>query len=151
MFSGPTTRALPTRIQTAIARQQIESEILIGWVQLALLGLLGVLYALSPKASAGTMFEPVPWTLALYGVFTVGRLWLAHRRALPRAAIFLSIVVDIALLLILIWTFHIQYHQPAAFYLKAPTLLYVFLFIALRALRFEAGYVIAAGVAAAAG
>ena len=51
----------------------------------------------------------------------------------------------------MIWAFHIQYQQPPSFYLKAPMLLYVFIFIALRALRFEAHYVIAAGVVAAAG
>jgi adenylate cyclase len=65
--------------------------------------------------------------------------------------VILSVIVDIALLLLLIWSFHIQYKQPAAFYLKAPTLLYVFIFIALRALRFEAKYVLVAGFAAAFG
>jgi adenylate cyclase len=55
------------------------------------------------------------------------------------------------LLLGLIWSFHLQYQQPPSFYLKSPTLLYVFIFIALRALRFEARYVVAAGLVAAAG
>jgi len=41
--------------------------------------------------------------------------------------------------------------QPASFYLKAPTLMYVFIFIALRALRFEPGYIVLAGVSAALG
>jgi adenylate cyclase len=41
--------------------------------------------------------------------------------------------------------------QPAAFYLKAPTLLYVFIFIGLRALRFDARFVLLAGIAAALG
>ena len=40
--------------------------------------------------------------------------------------------------MLVIWSFHIQYEQPAAFYLKAPTFAYVFFFIALRALRFGA-------------
>jgi adenylate cyclase len=51
----------------------------------------------------------------------------------------------------MIWAFHIQYQQPPSFYLKAPTLLYVFIFIALRALRFEARFVIVAGIVAAVG
>ena len=54
-------------------------------------------------------------------------------------------VVDIGLLLLLIWSFHLQYVQPAAFYLKAPTLHYVFMFIALRTLRFDPTYVLVAG------
>ena len=44
-----------------------------------------------------------------------------------------------------------DHDQPPSFYLKAPTLLYVFIFIALRALRFEARYVLLAGVVAALG
>ncbi|MGB1027595.1 MAG: adenylate/guanylate cyclase domain-containing protein [Rhodospirillaceae bacterium] len=55
------------------------------------------------------------------------------------------------LLMGLIWSFHLQYDQPASFYLKAPTLLYVFIFIALRALRFDPVYVLASGLVAAAG
>jgi adenylate cyclase len=41
--------------------------------------------------------------------------------------------------------------QPPSFSLKAPTLLFVFIFIALRALRVDAGYVLLAGFVAAAG
>ena len=51
----------------------------------------------------------------------------------------------------LIWSFQIQYDQPASFYLKAPTLLYVFIFIALRALLFEARFVLLAGLFSALG
>ena len=56
-----------------------------------------------------------------------------------------------ALLLGLIYFLHYKYAQTAVFNLKAPALLYVFLFIALRALRFEARFVIFAGLTAAAG
>ncbi len=51
--------------------------------------------------------------------------------------LYLSVIADIFLLMGLIYSFHYKYAQPAVFYLKVPTLLYVFLFIALRALRFE--------------
>jgi adenylate cyclase len=84
-------------------------------------------------------------------VFTVARLALAYRGRLPRMVLYASVLLDMALLLGLIWSFHIQYMQPPSFYLKAPTLLYVFIFIALRALRFEARFVVAAGVVAAVG
>jgi adenylate cyclase len=59
--------------------------------------------------------------------------------------------VDIAMLMVTIWSFHLQYQEPAGIYLKAPTLMYAFILIALRTLRFEARYVILAGVASAAG
>ena len=54
------------------------------------------------------------------------------------------------LLLGLIFSFHIQYRQPPSFYLKSPTLLYVFVFIALRALNFDARNVVTAGLVAVA-
>ena len=41
--------------------------------------------------------------------------------------------------------------QPASFYLKAPTMVYVFIFIALRALRFEPRFIILSGAAAGVG
>jgi len=54
-------------------------------------------------------------------------------------------------LMVTIWSFHIQYAQVPAFYLKAPTLLYVFIFIALRALSLSPLYVLFAGACAAFG
>ena len=141
----------PERVRWLIVEQQVRSEILIGWVQLALVLFFLVLYTVSPKTSAGTRFLPVPWVLAAFLGFTLLRLAAAHRRWLNPSLLVAGICVDMALLMGLIWSFHLQYEQPAPFYLKAPTLLYVFLFIALRALRFEPLYVAAAGLAAAAG
>jgi adenylate cyclase len=93
----------------------------------------------------------VPIALASYLVFSILRLALAYRGFAATWFLALSVLVDMAILMGLIWSFHIQYEQPASFYLKAPTLLYVFIFIALRALRFSAGFVILAGAAAACG
>jgi adenylate cyclase len=110
------------------------------------------LYSISPKTfSADQAFQPVPWVIGAYTLYTLPRLVLAYRISLPGWFLIVSIVIDMALLFGLIWSFHIQYLQPASFYLKAPTLLYVFIFIALRALRFEARFVLAAGLAAATG
>jgi adenylate cyclase len=141
----------PERVRWLIVEQQVRSEILIGWVQFALVLFFVVLYSVSPKTSEGTRFLPVPWVLAAFLAVTVARLWAAHRRLLTRPLLLTGVVVDMALLLGLIWSFHLQYEQPAPFYLKAPTLLYVFLFITLRALRFEPLYVVVAGLAAAGG
>lgn len=144
--------ALPVRVQAALQEQQATSEILIGWIQFAVVTAFGTLYAISPKAFPPEVeFHPIPWVLGAYCGFTLMRLALAHARRLPRWFLGLSILVDMALLMGLIWSFHLQYMQPAAFYLKAPTLLYVFIFIALRTLRFEPVYVLLAGGAAAVG
>ncbi|MFQ5935193.1 MAG: adenylate/guanylate cyclase domain-containing protein [Acidiferrobacterales bacterium] len=143
---------LPPRVREAIRRQQQSSEILIGWIQLGVVITFAVLYTLAPKTfTEEAEFAPVPWALATYFVFTVARLILAHSGRLPDWMLYLSVVVDMVLLLGLIWSFHLQYKQPASFYLKTPTLLYVFIFITLRALRFQARFVILAGSAAAIG
>ncbi|MDX1514496.1 MAG: adenylate/guanylate cyclase domain-containing protein, partial [Gammaproteobacteria bacterium] len=150
--AGHRLDTLPARVRETIVRQQEHSEILIGWSQLIIVVAFAVLYTLSPKTFApDAMFAPVPWALSAYLVFTVVRLLLAHARRLPHWFLYVSIIADIALLMGLIWSFHIQYEQPASFYLKVPTLLYVFIFIALRALRFEVRYVLFAGLMAAAG
>jgi len=41
------------------------------------------------------------------------------------------VIVDMALLTVTIWSFHLEYGQPAAFHLKAPTFTYFFIFVAL--------------------
>ncbi len=143
---------LPERVLNQVRAQQSKTECLIGWIQLAVVITFTVLYTLAPKTFADhDTFQPVPYALSAYFLFTVVRLALAYRVHLPDWFLYLSIFIDMALLFLLIWSFHLQYEQPPAFYLKAPTLLYVFIFIALRALRFEARFVIAAGVTAAAG
>ena len=142
----------PERVRSAIAQQQYESEILIGWVQLAVVLTFGVLYSLSPKTfNSEIMFAPVPWALSLYGGFTLLRLILAYVGRIPGWFLGLSVVIDMSLLMGLIWSFHLQYDQPPSFFLKAPTLLYVFIFVALRALRFDAFYVVLSGIVASLG
>ncbi|MEC9368439.1 MAG: adenylate/guanylate cyclase domain-containing protein [Pseudomonadota bacterium] len=144
-------KKLPERVVRAIVRQEDASEVLIKIIQLAIVSLFGFLYLISPKTDAGTAFSPVPYVLGGYLVFTLlGLMWAMYRR-MPDWAVYLSIVLDVVLLMSLIFSFHIQYQQPASFFLKAPTLLYVFIFIALRGLRFQPRFVIASGVASALG
>jgi adenylate cyclase len=143
---------LPARVIKLILRRQRESERLIGWLQFGLIVFMGLLYSAAPKTfDAEASFAPVPFVLASYFVFTLLRLWLSFRTDLPRWYLCLSILADLALLYGLIWSFHLQYEQPPSFYLKAPTLLYVFIFIALRALRFEPFYILFTGICAALG
>jgi adenylate cyclase len=143
---------LPAHVSRAIAVQERQNEILIGWVQAALVASFAILYALSRKTfPMDAAFQPVPWALAVYAAFTLLRLRLAYAGRVTHAIRLLSIVVDVAVLMVTIWSFHLQYGQPAAFYLKAPTLLYIFIFIALRSLSLAPGYVLFAGFVAAAG
>ncbi len=149
LFADPRYDAMPERVRRSITAQQAASELLVAWTQLAIVSVFALLYLISPKTfSADAMIEPVPWALAAYLLFTVLRLVQGYRGELPRWMRFASAVVDIALLMGLIFSFHIQYQQPPAFILKSPTLLYVFIFIALRALLLEPGYVLVTGAVA---
>ena len=143
---------LPERLRKSIQDQQERSEILISVIQLVIVFIFGLLYAIAPKTfSQDADFAPVPWVLGIYLAFSLLRLYLALERKLPDWMLYLSSVVDIVLLLGLIWSFHLQYEQPPSFYLKAPTLLYLFIFIAIRALHFDPRFVISTGVSAAIG
>jgi adenylate cyclase len=153
LFEAGRHERLPDRVQTAIREQQERSEILIGWAQLVLVCLLAVAYETTTMAS-GVVQEDYSFeaeVFALYGAFAVIRLVLAYLRKLPVWFVYLSALADTALLIGLIYFLHYKYAQPAVFYLKAPTLLFIFLLIALRALRFEARFVIVTGLAAVAG
>ena len=151
LLGRPGERQLPARIRAAIAEQERQAEILIGWLQLGLVAFVLALYTLSPKTSLGTPFRPVPYVLGAFLLVGIGRVLLSHRRLMPGWFLIVGVMIDMALLMGLIWSFHIQYMQPAPFYLKAPTLLYAFILIALRALRFDPIYVVAAGLSAATG
>ena len=150
VFGRPLGRRLPARIQAAIKDQQVDAEILIGWTQLLLILLFFSLFLFLPRPEQAP-FQAVPWALSAFLVFTLIRLGLAYRQVIVGWLLGGLVILDMSLLLLLIWSFHIQYMQPAGFSLKSPTLHYVFLFIALRTLRFDPTYVLLAGAAAAVG
>lgn len=143
---------LPDYVKTTIREQQLASEKLISWIQLSIIIIFSTLYVVSPKTfSSDVKFAPVPWILTAYFIFTIMRLFFSYKSYFPNWLSYLSIFFDMTLLVTLIWTFHLQYQQPASFYLKAPTLLYLFIFISLRTLRFESKFVLITGIGAAIG
>lgn len=148
---GDRTSGVPARVRSEIALRETEAERLIGWIQLAMVLFFAVLYSLAPRAEGGGGFNFVPLALGAYFLFTILRVVLSYRMVLPFWYLVISVIVDVALLCGLIFSFHIQYAQPATFYLKAPTLMYLFLFISLRALRFEPRFVLITGLVGALG
>ncbi|NND49137.1 MAG: adenylate/guanylate cyclase domain-containing protein [Rhizobiales bacterium] len=143
--------AIPERVAARIERHEDDAEVLLRLFQLAIVSLFGSLYLVSPKTDEGTAFALAPYVIGIYFVLTVFGLGWALRARLPDWSVYVSILIDITVLYAMIWSFHLQYEQPASFYLKAPTLLYVFIFIALRAFRFRARFVVATGLTAAIG
>jgi len=81
---GSDETELPGRVRDAIRSQGDATERLIGWVQLAVVLTFATLYAISPKTfPADQAFQPVPWVIGAYTLFTVPRLVLAYRISLP--------------------------------------------------------------------
>ena len=150
-LKSPDRTNLPSNVSLAIRERERANEILARIIQLAIVFLFGFIYLISPKTSPTEAFSPVPYVLTIYlAISIVGFIWVM-KRELPAWSIYCSIFFDFALLYGLMVSFHIQYMQPASFILKAPSLLYVFIFIALRVLRLESKFVIAAGAIAAMG
>ncbi len=140
------------RICRAIAQYEATSEIIVGWIQMGGVVLFAVLYLASYNAFAVHQgVEPAPIALGVYGLFTAWRLRVATKGGLGRPLQYASAFLDIFVLMLMIWSFPAQYQEPAALYLKAPTLAYVFILIALRGLRFDPGQVLFTGALAAAG
>jgi adenylate cyclase len=147
----PPDHVIPARVLAEIERREAAAEHTIGWVQLAFVSFFVLLYALAPRAEGAAGENFVPMTLAAYVAFTVFRVALSYQITIPSWFLVISMIVDVALLCGLIFSFHIQYAQPAAFYLKAPTMIYFFIFISLRVLRFDPRYVLTSGVIAVGG
>ncbi|NDW04735.1 adenylate/guanylate cyclase domain-containing protein [Jiella pacifica] len=151
LFVPRPTGAMPPRILADIVRFDADSERLTGWVQFAVAAFILGLYLVAPRPVDSMSHSLVPLGLGIYLGLTLLRLYLSYRASLPKLFLFASLLADVALLYALIWSFHLQYEQSQAFSLKAPTVLYVFIFIALRALRFDPIWVLLTGLVAALG
>lgn len=153
LAGDPQAAALPERVRDIIASEDRASERLIGFVQLAIGLALWALYLIAPRpVDAGfSMVAPVPVALGVFTLFSMFRLWLILRRRVPDGFVAISILADVSLVLGLIWSFHLEYGQPPGLLLKAPTFVYLFVLVVLRALRFDPRYVLAAGAACAVG
>ncbi len=150
-MGAPDASSLPEVIRRRIAERDWANERLLRVFQLLIIIFFGVLYVLAPKPLEMSSFSATPFVLAAYAVLaTIGVIWSLLRDPKDWAS-YVSIIFDFALLYGLIISFHHQYGQPATFLLKAPALLYVFIFIALRALRSDPKFVVFAGLVAAGG
>ncbi|MBC8131260.1 MAG: adenylate/guanylate cyclase domain-containing protein [Rhizobiaceae bacterium] len=152
LTGGDVAKALSPTIRMRVVRKDDVGEVLVKIIQIFVVSFVAILYLIAPRPTdVGMLSSPTPYVLGAYLVLTFAGLLWALRPPVPTIAVYASIALDFILLYALIWSFHRQYGQPPSFVLKSPTLLYVFLFIALRTLRFEVRFVIAAGAMAAIG
>ncbi|SIT51202.1 Adenylate cyclase [Paraburkholderia piptadeniae] len=121
-------------------------------VQLLIAAVLAVLYAFTPPGfSPDAPIRAVPLGLTLFSVVALIRLYLAVTGQLQRWMVGATVVTEMAVLMFVIWAYHLQYEQPAPFSLKCTEFACVFILIALRTLRFEPIWVLLSGLTAAAG
>ncbi len=150
VWRRPDWKNLPARVQNTILKIDDSSEILVKLIQLFVFAIWGIAYFAAPQPDPDTVSR-VPVVITIYLIFTFVMLLIALSRRTPVWLIYASIFIDMALLTYLIWSFHIQYNQPASFSLKVVEVMNYFVLIGLRALRFEARYVLAAGLTAVLG
>ncbi|MEM7071216.1 MAG: adenylate/guanylate cyclase domain-containing protein [Pseudomonadota bacterium] len=143
-------KKVPKRVYQALQRQDRYSQQLIAGASMLLALVFSALFLIDKlqRQEAPKIFDLVPWILGIYFLFSCIRVIFALRDHTPKWFLVVDSFIDIALLMVLIWSFHLSYDQPSGFVLKTPTLLYVFIFIALRAFRFEALYVLISGLTA---
>jgi len=146
------TQVLPQRVQRELEREQFRAELLVTAVQLLLVALLAVLYASTPDGFApGAPIEAAPLGLVFFTLLALVRLYTAWTGQLTRPVLAAGVVAEMLTLLFVVWATHLQYEQPPQFSLKSTQFAYVFVLIALRALRFEPVWVVVSGLTAAIG
>jgi len=128
-------------IQEKIDAENMKAEVFASYAQFLFLIFLLVVYMVSPKGFAGTYFEPVKVAFWVYLPVIAVRWFLASRGLLKQWQIYGFLVFDVAILTVLIWSFHIQYQAPFTLSLRSPTFLYFFVFLALRTLSFRVAHV----------
>lgn len=97
---------------------------------------------------------PNPWvSLALSGLVmtSLPRYYFAKRENTSEILFDLLNVLDVVLFLGLIWTYQYAYNQPAGAVLQAPSIVLLFVLIALRAMRLNPRPILIVGIATAVG
>src|SRR5690606_29312020 len=139
-----------TQVEVAIREQENQGEVLAKIVQMVIATVWGALYLVSPQVRSEHLLL-IPVAVGTYMLVNGLLLLWAWRRRLPNWAVYTSIIFDMFVLYFVIWRFHMLLDQPPAYYLKAPTMTFVFVFIVLRALRYDPRFVLVAGAAAVVG
>lgn len=143
---------LPLRIQEEMAVQQYKSELLVAGVQLGVIVLLLLIHFFTPAGySPDAPVRSTSLGLSLFTILILVRLWFAYTNQLTPLFLGFLIIAEMVLLLFIIWTYYLQYETTTTINLKNPHINYVFILIALRALRFEPEWVILSGLTAAIG
>ncbi|MFM9890530.1 MAG: adenylate/guanylate cyclase domain-containing protein [Rickettsiales bacterium] len=142
-------KAPQRRIHADLAELQHKSELLVAFLQLGVAALLGLIYFIAPVGHPpDAAVRSVPLGLGLFVILVLVRLWFAYSKQLNAMFLFFSVVTEMALLIFIIGTYHLQFEALPNIDLKNTHIAYVFVLIALRGLRFEPRWVVVSGVTA---
>ncbi len=129
-----------------IRKYEDRSERLIAFLQMGFVIIMGLFYTISPKGfdETSVVFRPVPTVIGIYVPILIVRAILSFFEKMRGIALHIFTFLDIAIIISLIWVYHIQYQSDPAISLKAPTYVFLLVFIAIRSLRFRANYLVTA-------
>lgn len=128
------------------------SEVIIAYCELLFLLGISALYFFAPKPTDVASFvEPSIVIFACFYFLVGSRIFISQKLGFSRILIHVYCAMEMILLTLLIYSFHVKYQQSVALSLKAPTFVYYFYFIALQSIRFNPVYIIASALWATGG
>jgi adenylate cyclase len=140
---------LPPRVQSTLNNLQYKSEFVVAGMQIAVIVLFYFVNYFSPAGyTPDSPVHSTPLGLYMFTVLVLLRLWLAYTKQLTNFLLGILVISEMALLLFTIWTYAQQFETTPVANLKNPHLFYIFILIALRALRFEPIWVLLSGATA---
>lgn len=143
---------LSKRVEEDLRQLQHKSEMIVAQVQIIILGLLTLLYFLTPDEHAPSApVNSAGLGLGLFTILVLVRAWFAYTRQLTPIILGISVITEMASLIVIIWSYHLQFEVTPTIDLKNPHFVYIFVLIALRGLRFEPIWVVLSGVTGALG
>ena len=143
---------LPLRVRNEMTQQQYQSELLVGGVQLGVILLLTILNSFTAVGySPSAPVHSASLGLSLFSILILTRLWFAYTNQLTSIRLAFFVITEMLLLLLIIWTFYLQYQTTATINLKNSHIHYIYVLITLRALRFEPKWVLISGFTAVIG
>jgi len=140
------------RATTSFEKLQERSEHIVAFGQLFILACMAITLAITPASNVtDAPVHAVPLGLMLFGILVVVRLWFAATHQLTWPFLVASSITEMSTLIFTIWADHLQFETDATIVLKNPNFVYIYVLIALRALRFEPVLVLVSGGTAALG
>lgn len=142
----------PTGLQLTLLDHDVRGEKSIAKAQAGVcVFILALFFGAQYSGSMQTLNLMAPAILTGLIITSLLRFQIASKTPFYKWMFELINIIDIAIYLALIWSYQYSYDMSAGSVLKAPSLMFLFVLIGLRALRFHSTPIIITGVTAVAG